>query len=423
MFGSYAGDLKASLGMTQSQVQLLGTLLNIGTWASFLGGIVLDRFGGKIVCIVGAILMFGGYFILYLAAAQIAAQTLNFYALWAVFALIAGQGGSFFVILALKYQLQNFPPSDRGMVVGALQAAFGVAAGVFSLLQYTFFKNDVAKLLLFIALFGSVSGLTFGLLINITRGVQWAAEQIQRHLNRRITVVYILFISIAVFILIVAILKQAFKFSDAALIGCSVTAIVMVASVLVTVPIGIRPLVERTSALEVPVARTDESKGEQSSLIASKTSEESTVSSGRELDVFGMLKTLDFYLIFIPFTFCVGTTIAVINNVHSIIMARSLIDYPGSSIAEKDLPNLALVGTFVAVFSSCNTLGRMGFGFLSDRVKEKVPRSFFLVVSSLLMLLAQIGMCFFSFAGLLRFDCRSRCSLRWSVWSDSHNLC
>lgn len=399
LFGSYAGDLKATLGMTQSQVQLLGTLLNIGSWASFLGGLVLDRFGGKIVCLVGAILMFLGYFILYLAAAQIAAQTINFYALWAIFALIAGQGGSFFVILALKYQLQNFPPTDRGVVVGALQAAFGVAAGVFSLLQYTFFKNDVAKLLLFISLFGSLSGLAFGLLINITRGVAWATEQVERHLKRRITAVYILFIGVAVFILIVAILKQVFKFSDAALIGCSITAIVMIASILVIVPVGIWPWVERSNPLEVPVEKTEhngEESKEQTSLIAK---ESSSSSSSSDLDSFQMLKTVDFYLIFIPFTFCVGTTIAVINNVHSIIMARSLIDYPSSSISEKDLPNLALVGTFVAVFSSCNTLGRMGFGFLSDRVKDRVPRSLFLVISSILMLLAQIGMCFFPLFG------------------------
>ncbi len=90
VFGSYAGTLRSILGINQKQIQLIGSLLNAGTWAGVLGGFVLDKIGPRTTAISGAGFMFVGYFTLYLAASRIAFATTNFFPLWCLLAFTAG---------------------------------------------------------------------------------------------------------------------------------------------------------------------------------------------------------------------------------------------------------------------------------------------------------------------------------------------
>jgi hypothetical protein len=142
VFGSYAGTLRQLLGINQKQVQLLGSLLNAGTWAGVLAGLILDKVGPRTTSIFGALLMFSGYFGMFLASERLAIFTTNFFPLWCLLMFTAGQGGSFFVSLGLKANLGNFSITERGQVVGALQAFFGISAGVCSLIQRTWFVGE-----------------------------------------------------------------------------------------------------------------------------------------------------------------------------------------------------------------------------------------------------------------------------------------
>ncbi len=84
-------------------MQLLGTLLNIGTWIGFTGGFLLDRVGRVYTLALGSLLMYLGYFVLYLAAAGIAfGPDARFFPLWCFMCFFAGQGVAFFSLVALK---------------------------------------------------------------------------------------------------------------------------------------------------------------------------------------------------------------------------------------------------------------------------------------------------------------------------------
>jgi nitrate/nitrite transporter NarK len=393
LFGTYAGDLKSLFGCSQKEIQLIGTFLNAGTWAGVAGGLVLDKIGPRTTAIGGSLLMFLGYFGLFLAAQQIAFSTLNFFPLWCFFAFVAGQGGSFFVALGLKANLGNFSPSERGQVVGALQAYFGVSAGVCSLIQATFFVDRVPELLLFLALFTSITGGLVGLFVNPIASVPWAIEALRRHFWFRIRFAYGVGISIAVFILIVAILKQTITFPKDAFIACSVVAVVMCSSIMF-LPIGAGALA-RWNTFQSQEADEIKTSDDSSPLVSSSLPQPLTGHSVREV-----LLSVDFYLLFFIFMICAGTSIAFVNNIFSIVMSNSFsISVTHSPIMEADLPNKAMAGTFVSLFSSFNTLGRMGFGYISDRF-TKYPRPFWLVISSVVLLLCQASLCISNLSGM-----------------------
>ncbi len=48
------------LGLSQADVQLLGTMLNFGSWSGVAGGLVLDHLGPRATALGGALLMFLG---------------------------------------------------------------------------------------------------------------------------------------------------------------------------------------------------------------------------------------------------------------------------------------------------------------------------------------------------------------------------
>lgn len=251
-FGSYAGSLRQALLINQKEVMLLGSLLDGGTWAGVLGGLVLDRLGPRTTAVAGAALMFVGYFVLYLAAAHVAVWTANFFPLWCFMAFVAGQGASFFVALGLKANLGNFSIAERGQVVGTLQSMFGLSAGVLALVQRTWYSDAVAGWLLFLGLFCSVIGGLIGLLVNSVTLHVWALDSLRRHYASRIRYTYAVIILTSAYVLVVAILKQTLHLEQTALVALTVVACCLAAMVLL-VCVGTGPLVRRNTQ---PMRRT-----------------------------------------------------------------------------------------------------------------------------------------------------------------------
>ncbi len=75
-----------------------------------------------------------------------------------------------------------------------------------------------------------------------------------------------------------------------------------------------------------------------------------------------------------------------------------------SPIDESALPNVYLAAAVVSLFSVFNTLGRMGFGLLSDSMPS-MSRSFWIVICAVLMLLCQLSLIATNLGGLLFVVC------------------
>lgn len=191
--------------------------------------------------------------------------------------------------------------------------------------------------------------------------------------------------------------------SHDAIIGLAVGGILLIFSV-VLLPIRTGPWFVRWSEPPPSVVSVEKETSDEALLLRPGTPPDMTFA--------GLFKSLDFYLLFFVYFACVGPSVAVVNNMFALVISKSFSTAVPSSetfvnmwFPEASLPNRQLVTTFVALFASvrtpllllfllfvsakspqCNTLGRLGFGFVSDKLKLRVQRTFWLVVSVSMLL-------------------------------------
>ena len=87
-FSVYSVYLKEHFGLTQGQVQLIGTSGNLGAWLLLPAGCFFDKFGPRPGIGFGALLVFTGYMILWGAMTGILVPSLPVLCLGAFTALL-----------------------------------------------------------------------------------------------------------------------------------------------------------------------------------------------------------------------------------------------------------------------------------------------------------------------------------------------
>eukprot|EP01121_Diplochlamys_sp_Union-15-3_P014974 TRINITY_DN4858_c0_g1_i4.p1 TRINITY_DN4858_c0_g1~~TRINITY_DN4858_c0_g1_i4.p1 ORF type:complete len:173 (-),score=19.80 TRINITY_DN4858_c0_g1_i4:23-541(-) len=128
-FGAWSEPLRRTEGWSVENIGNIGTMLHFGVWASFVGGLLYDKFGHRPVAIGGSLLIFVGYFFLYLIKAQIINVP---YWLAGIFAFSLGQGSSMCYFVALNPSIKNFKSEHRGKVVGVLVCCFALCSGIYT---------------------------------------------------------------------------------------------------------------------------------------------------------------------------------------------------------------------------------------------------------------------------------------------------
>ncbi|KAG6669540.1 hypothetical protein CIPAW_01G251000 [Carya illinoinensis] len=130
-FPLYSSTLKSVMGYNQQQVTLLGVANDIGENVSILPGIACNKFPPWALLLVGALLCFLGYGVLWLAVSQ-TVQNLPFWLLWLVLC-IGTNSCAWFGTAVLVTNMRNFPRS-RGTVSGILKGYIGISAAVYTVI-------------------------------------------------------------------------------------------------------------------------------------------------------------------------------------------------------------------------------------------------------------------------------------------------
>lgn len=108
------------------------------------------------------------------------------------------------------------------------------------------------------------------------------------------------------------------------------------------------------------------------------------------------LKMREYYLLFISLILLIGAGITILNNLSAIIISKEVGIDPKTSIKLEDLPFSSSFHTFVVLFSTSNTMGRMLIGFISDKFSDKLNRVTWMVIYSIAMGLTSIMFMFIS---------------------------
>ena len=148
-FGVYSELLRTNLGFSQGGLDVVASVGNTGLYLSIIGGLILERYGLQFVVYFGGLLIFVGFFYIWLAVegyvpADIASVSIFFF--------ISQFGVCCHVSSAVTASVRLFPPESRGSAVGLVKGYFGLSSAVLSDFAGGYFHNAKAYFILFIAI-------------------------------------------------------------------------------------------------------------------------------------------------------------------------------------------------------------------------------------------------------------------------------
>lgn len=122
----YSPQLKTALDYTQSELDLVAFMGNLGTYTCFVGGLIFDRYGPKAAGAFGVSLSLLGYALLWAGASKHIPHTPF---LIGLYQFIWSYGSSAVDITAVSVTIRNFP-LNCGSMVGLLKVGGGVEFSV-----------------------------------------------------------------------------------------------------------------------------------------------------------------------------------------------------------------------------------------------------------------------------------------------------
>ncbi|TKY48045.1 NUCLEAR FUSION DEFECTIVE 4 [Spatholobus suberectus] len=127
-FPLYSSALKSVMGLNQKQVTILGVANDVGENLALLPGIACNKFPPWALLLLGSLLCFVGYGLIWLVVNQTVSQ-LPYLLLWLALC-VATNSCAWFGTAVLVTNMRNFPLS-RGTISAFLKVMWGLA------LQYT----------------------------------------------------------------------------------------------------------------------------------------------------------------------------------------------------------------------------------------------------------------------------------------------
>ncbi|KAL8247299.1 hypothetical protein R6Q59_008515 [Mikania micrantha] len=321
LFGVYSKQIKSSLGYDQTTINLLGFYKDLGSNVGILSGLVAELTPTWFVLLLGSLLNFGGYFMIWLAVTDRISKP----KVWqmCLYICIGANSQNFSNTGALMTSVSNFP-ENRGVVLGLLKGFAGLSGAIMTQIYLAVYGNDSKSLILLIAWLPAAISVVFVYTIRTMNMV--------RQPNELLVFYHFLYVSIflALFIMGMTIAQNLVTFSQAAY-AASATVVVF----LLFVPLFISIKEElnlwkqnNQHSIDVPEVKIDnviiyESTNTEKDVPKSKTSCLANVflnkpERGEDYSILQALLSTDMLILFIS-TFCgLGTSLTAVDNLGQI---------------------------------------------------------------------------------------------------------
>lgn len=379
------------------------TFVGIGTWSAFVPMSILDRFGPKIISLIGMVLILVGY----IMVGATASGDLNMSKNGVIFfGYIIGLGSSFPMAAASAVNTINTKPEHRGAVIGILQAHFSLGAGLYVQFREVF-STSVGLFLFILGGFMSLNVLV--------------ALPSTHMMNGGLKTHPLFILPIALVIVLLALLILVASFTDSWIIRDVVLGsffiymlVIIMVSVLMIYMYGsdvwtfqnhnLAKITEDSyeapscvSSLGLDMQQDGPSSVSSNSSEMSPLVQESINDAGISTDddlcnkemnktqpeasftLTEALSTIHFWLLFYVFAVGVGGGLTVLDNISWIVDSHS------SGESNDDGVHETLKTNAVALFAAFNTITRVGYGIFSDslRAKSGLSRAWLLCMNSL----------------------------------------
>ena len=421
-WGIYSTDLKVTLGLTQTQLNVLGTAKDFGAFVGYPQGEFYNAYGARLTMLIGSALNFVGFLLFYAKASGLIAGIP--YAALVPIIIVASNGTSWFDACVCGSTLQNFPKST-GIAIGVVKSILGLSAALFTCLYVTFLAPHADAFLLLLAFIPGVLGVLVSGVIQVPtmpasstatggalddsdgktdvtrsllassptspgrtesteeRGGIVGVDDDDREQDDFLFGLAASFIAILSCYLLLSNLCGEEYEEFIGLVCITFTFLILPYASMSQSRIADSRRRNRVLQLELQEEGKDEDDAANSLLPTALDTRLSMPYAKDALPKLGedmtMRQALSHPFYWILFTYCsivFGTGISFINNISQIAIAKGL--------SRDAIPKL------VSLVSVCNCVGRVAYGAASDQLIHRfgVPRPLFFVVSSLLFIVS-----------------------------------
>ncbi|CAH1775711.1 unnamed protein product [Owenia fusiformis] len=132
-FNVYATSLKETFNYTQTELEFIASSGDWGECLEFPAGIIFDHFGPRVTSTISLIVTTMGFLLMWMATVfRIFFSSKNW--IVCVFYFLTGFGPTFLVIPSMVVNCKNFDKKHLGKVLGLLNATFGLSPAVITVL-------------------------------------------------------------------------------------------------------------------------------------------------------------------------------------------------------------------------------------------------------------------------------------------------
>ncbi|CAL5212653.1 unnamed protein product [Lathyrus oleraceus] len=381
-FSNYSDALKSLMHLTQLQLNNLSVAKDVGKAFGLLAGLASDRLPTWAILLIGSFEGLIGYGVQWLVVGQII-QPLPYWQM-CVFLCMGGNSTTWMNTAVLVTCIRNFR-RNRGPVSGILKGYVGLSTAIFTNLCSAIFAEDPAFFLLTLALVPFIVCLTgVFFLREIPVAKTTTAEEDSEESK------YFGILNAVAVVLAVYLLAYGFVPNVNTLVSRVFIAILLV---LLASPLGIPVYAYfkgRNSGrvggdiegnrIREPLIQNGDQESEAVSVETVETEAVVVVKGqpavGEEHTIMEVMKSLDFWILFVSFLCGVGTGLAVMNNMGQIGLALGYTD----------------VSIFVSLTSIWGFFGRIISGSVSEHFikKSATPRPLWNAISQILMTVGYI---------------------------------
>lgn len=150
LYPLYMHQMMEKFNLTLKEANLFGSFINLGLWVAFTMGLIYDKFGPKISCIIGAVLLSGSYAVLHMIMNS-EIKSIGLFPLL-ILAIAMGQGSALCYTTAVTTNLKHFS-SNNSSIVGLLISNMAISPSIFTTYRQALSQIRIANYFLMISVF------------------------------------------------------------------------------------------------------------------------------------------------------------------------------------------------------------------------------------------------------------------------------
>ncbi|AES95151.1 putative major facilitator superfamily domain-containing protein [Medicago truncatula] len=374
-FANYSDVLKSLMALTQMQLNDLSVAKDVGKAFGILSGLVSDRWPTSAILIIGAIMGFIGYGAQWLVVSQRIAPLP--YWLMCIFLCMGGNSSTWMNTAVLVTCMRNFP-KNRGPISGILKGYVGLSTAIFTDICTALFSSDPSKFLLMLTIVPAIICLIAAIFLHETPPASTSTEENKE--TQFFNVFNLIAVTVAVYLLAFDISgPHKHVISLVFTVGLLILLAMPLLVPLYLVVFKTRPSVDKEKEVHEPLLAQKVSEEKEET----RTKEEEVEIKrkpviGEEHTIIEMVKTIDFWVLFVSFLCGVGTGLCVMNNLGQM----------GQALGYHD------VSLFISFISIWGFFGRILSGSLSEYYirKSGMPRLVWNAASQILMFFGYIAL-------------------------------